>query len=836
MSRLLINFLTIVLLLGGVIFADTPIQIMTANVWAKGFTVVWYSSSNEVGFVKSGTAPSNMTVFNDVRGSVSSRLHMVDVTGDVNTGYVFSVHSGSVTDNNIGAFYVCRTAPDDMFYAPYATTFIKNVYPVESSTRNITSGDVFVMGRIRNTLSGELSALRVFRYDFVDQWKNQFVYGYFRDVNGNFVNYSPANLLQFESWYTDGVPQGFGGQRSVQFINGVTSDIFLDQLMLSSSSNTHTRPLDVTGVTLSVGFNFMTLGWVPSVSTSSVSTAISRKTTGFPSSFFDNDGWTFVGSANSVVDNSVVDGQTYYYTVYSLDSSGYYSTGVTISAIAVGSKTPQGVVFADFNSGTAFDNWGGPIYGYSWPSGYSSSLLTLLGSGVNGTLYCGQLSYSLASQNTGAGIELNLNAARTTMNISNYTGVEFYLKGDGHGLSLELNSTLNVSPNLYAYNLGNTPLAWTKITIPFTSFSQPSWGPTVSLTAVLQNLIKLQFKTGSNTNESGSFSIDEVKFLTQNLVPPLPATGLSFNEINDNLSTFDVRVAWVNPTANYFKTLVVRRTDRYSISPTDGVNVFYGSANQVLDASLLKDVWYYYTLFVYDEFGNLSSPANNRFIVYLHGGTAQSEVYISDNIYIGVSPNLKLLQPNDYIDSLVTLTIPVMTRTISLNAVATLSLTGTLTKTVTFNPSASTNYVVMPLVITSSVAVLTFEAIDWEDSHSSQNQLVLRVAASSDALALKAGSAILPYPSPYNPDAGKLTIAYELIKAGSLDVYVYNIAGKLLNRFNYPANTEGGRAGYNEIAFSGVDVFGQTWSNGVYILRLVCDKRVVGSSKILVIR
>jgi len=189
MNRLLISFLTIVLLLGGVILADTPIQITTANVWARGFTVVWYSSSNEVGFVKSGSSPSNMTVFSDVRGNVSSRVHMVDVAGNVNSTYVFSVHSGSVTDNNNGSFYSCQTAPNDSFATAMGAFYMNHVYPVASSV-NISSGDIFVFARIRNALTGVLSAPRLFRYDFTNGGNNptnQFMYGTFRDTLGNYL-------------------------------------------------------------------------------------------------------------------------------------------------------------------------------------------------------------------------------------------------------------------------------------------------------------------------------------------------------------------------------------------------------------------------------------------------------------------------------------------------------------------------------------------------------------------------------------------------------------------------------------------------------------------------
>jgi hypothetical protein len=204
---------------------------------------------------------------------------------------------------------------------------------------------------------------------------------------------------------------------------------------------------------------------------------------------------------------------------------------------------------------------------------------------------------------------------------------------------------------------------------------------------------------------------------------------------------------------------------------------------------------------------------------------------VSQNIYIGVSPNLKQLLNNDYVETIVTFTVPVMTSLVSANAVATLNITGAVTKTVTFNPSASTNYVLVPLTLPVGVDTLYFVAVDWTDSLSTPITRNIRVAAASDAVAC---SQILPYPAPYNPDAGLLRVQYELNKSAAVDMYIYNLAGKLINKVSCPASTVG--FGVNEVTLAGVDAFGQTWSNGLYVLRLVSDKRVIGTCKLLVIR
>ncbi len=71
-----------------------------------------------------------------------------------------------------------------------------------------------------------------------------------------------------------------------------------------------------------------------------------------------------------------------------------------------------------------------------------------------------------------------------------------------------------------------------------------------------------------------------------------------------------VTLEWVNPVSEDFaEVIVIARDDRFATSPSDGREVYRGTAQSVVDSGLLARQTYYYALFARDQNGNVSSGA-----------------------------------------------------------------------------------------------------------------------------------------------------------------------------------------------------------------------------------
>ena len=74
-----------------------------------------------------------------------------------------------------------------------------------------------------------------------------------------------------------------------------------------------------------------------------------------------------------------------------------------------------------------------------------------------------------------------------------------------------------------------------------------------------------------------------------------------------------------------------------------------------------------------------------------------------------------------------------------------------------------------------------------------------------------------------------------LTKDADINVYIYDITGRLIWRRMFPAGTNGGKAGYNEVYFSGMNDFSEILGNGMYFIRIVNGKKSLGTLKIVVL-
>ncbi|MFC1517512.1 T9SS type A sorting domain-containing protein [Candidatus Margulisiibacteriota bacterium] len=96
---------------------------------------------------------------------------------------------------------------------------------------------------------------------------------------------------------------------------------------------------------------------------------------------------------------------------------------------------------------------------------------------------------------------------------------------------------------------------------------------------------------------------------------------------------------------------------------------------------------------------------------------------------------------------------------------------------------------------------------------------------------------VLPYPNPYDPNEGDAKITYQLTNQAKVRIYIYNIMGERIKKFEIDEGEEGGHEGYNEVLWNGKNGFFEQVGNGVYIVHIVDSKgRTLAKTKILVIR
>jgi hypothetical protein len=95
----------------------------------------------------------------------------------------------------------------------------------------------------------------------------------------------------------------------------------------------------------------------------------------------------------------------------------------------------------------------------------------------------------------------------TDPNLSGYSGVSFWAKGDGlvHRISLQRTAVKDFA---HFYAEFTAPKAWTKVTIPFTQFAQPAdWGEKIPM--AWTDVETIQFLPGTNDADY-DFSVDDL--------------------------------------------------------------------------------------------------------------------------------------------------------------------------------------------------------------------------------------------------------------------------------------------------------------------------------------
>lgn len=96
----------------------------------------------------------------------------------------------------------------------------------------------------------------------------------------------------------------------------------------------------------------------------------------------------------------------------------------------------------------------------------------------------------------------------------------------------------------------------------------------------------------------------------------------------------------------------------------------------------------------------------------------------------------------------------------------------------------------------------------------------------------------LSYPNPFDPGLQPAAIGYTLSKPAEIKLNIFDLGGNLIKAQSYSADSNGGRAGYNEVTWDGKGSAGNYVGNGIYIFLLTGDGGVLqnGRGKITVFK
>ncbi|HTY12631.1 MAG TPA: Ig-like domain-containing protein [Candidatus Omnitrophota bacterium] len=135
--------------------------------------------------------------------------------------------------------------------------------------------------------------------------------------------------------------------------------------------------------------------------------------------------------------------------------------------------------------------------------------------------------------------------------------------------------------------------------------------------------------------------------------------------------------------------------------------------------------------------------------------------------------------------------------------------------------------------LSDGIYTVRIEAADSSGRITSREVVDLAVQTGAD-LAIQGTP--LNFPNPFDPDNGPTSIAYTLSKSADITLNIYDLMGGLVVKKNFGANSEGGKAGYNEASWDGKDNGGHPVGNGLYIYLIIGNGNVLGKGKITVLK
>ena len=761
-------------------------------------------------------------------------------------------------------------------------------------------------------------------------------------VNAPSTIISPTSGAQ--SWTGNITVSGTGSH----FINGTTTAVFSGlgitanpvnvtsqtsatvNIMIDAAAATGARTLTVSTNLGSIGaesltatFN-ITSGGLPTVTEITPNTGVNTTTT-----LVTIEGTNFTGvtavsidawpvSSYTVVSPTSITAvipsglpaATYHVTVTS--GSGTSPTSSADQFTVTSGAIPTGVVIDDFEYYAGKDYRGMMDYYYHSPSPTDVDVVTIPAPANSITVVTEGAKSMMVTYPGATGTQWGgywgggLNSE--TKDLTPYTGVSLWVKGDGTNNTVGINlleaDVAGVSQEAYAgpsFTLSDTN--WHKIEIPFSAFARDPYGnklegafskvikgytmmyrgsQTTSTPHYLDYIVAenvsvsgLPTVAGVNPNSGSNISTTNVTITGTNFggttavkIGTWDATSFTVNSATEisavilsglPVDTYDVTVTngygiSAKSSADQFTVTASVSTvpTVTGVTPNTGVNTattpvtisgtgFTGvtavkigtwpvssytvvsptSITAVIPSGLPAAI---YNVTVSNGSGTSATSAANHFTVTAHSGptTDTTPPVISEVAFDG-----KLVLDKDFISgtpvitALLTDDVAIDPLSIRVQIVDAYDLNST--PAVVFDTSTGR----MTLTISSPLPYgeKTF-SISVKDT--SGNEAEYRII-------IKTGNGeegpVFNYPNPFDPNNETTKIGFNLSDNAQVVIYLFDMTGRIVVR--RPLNAT---VGYNEYEWNGRDDYGTIASNGVYLLRLVSENKLLGKTKIWVIK
>ena len=94
-------------------------------------------------------------------------------------------------------------------------------------------------------------------------------------------------------------------------------------------------------------------------------------------------------------------------------------------------------------------------------------------------------------------------------------------------------------------------------------------------------------------------------------------------------------------------------------------------------------------------------------------------------------------------------------------------------------------------------------------------------------------------PLPWGADSATLSIDYQLSADANVEIRIYDIAGELQKKLDLMQGEEGGKRGFNQLSWNGINDYNESIRNGPYVLYLVAENetgKAMAKTKLLVLK